>query len=246
MAPKILTTKLQAPHAHGGLTPRPHLTARLQAGLDGTLTLICAPAGFGKTTLLSEWLAEYEPIVAWLSLDPGDNTPVRFFKHLIAAIQTVHTTSGESSQVALHSASVPPYRPLLVALINEITALPQPLVLALDGYHLITSETIHHSIGFLLDNRPQQLHLVIASRSEPPWPLARMRLRDQVNELRTRDLRFTYDETLDLFNRVSGYDLTAEQITTLQTCTEGWIGGLRSAAISLRGLDSQAAAAFHH
>lgn len=187
MAPKILTTKLQAPHAHGGLTPRPHLTARLHAGLDGILTLICAPAGFGKTTLLSEWLTEYEPIVAWLSLDPDDNTPARFFKHLIAAIQTVHTTSGESTHVALHSASAPPYRPLLVALINEITALPQPLVLALDGYHLITSETIHHSIGFLLDSQPQQLHLVIASRSEPPWPLARMRLRDQVNELRTRE-----------------------------------------------------------
>ena len=239
MAAKILTTKLQAPRVHGGLTPRPHLTARLHAGLDGKLTLMCAPAGFGKTTLLGEWLAEYEPIVAWLSLDSGDNTPVRFFKHLIAAFQTVHTTSGESAQGALHSASASSYRPLLVALINEIAALPQSLVLVLDGYHLITNETLHHSISFLLDNQPPQLHLIIASRSEPPLPLARMRLRDQATEFRTRDLRFTYDETLDFFNRVSGYDLSAEQITALQTCTEGWIGGLHSAAISLRELDAQ-------
>ena len=238
MLPQVLTTKLKAPQIHGGIAPRPHLTARLHAGLDRKLTLICAPAGFGKTTLLSAWLAEYEPNVAWLSLDRTDNTPVRFFETLIAAFQTVHPGSGESARVALHSTHASPCQPLLVSLINEIVALPRPFVLVLDGYHLITNKTVHEGITFLLDNLPKQLHLIILSRSEPPLPLAHLRLRDQVNEFRTRDLRFNYDETLYFLNRVSGCDLSGEQIAALQTCTEGWIGGLHSAAISLRGLDA--------
>ena len=238
MLPQVLTTKLKAPQIHGGIAPRPHLTARLHAGLDRKLTLICAPAGFGKTTLLSAWLAEYEPNVAWLSLDRTDNTPVRFFETLIAAFQTVHPGSGESARVALHSTHASPCQPLLVSLINEIVALPRPFVLVLDGYHLITNKTVHEGIAFLLDNLPKQLHVIILSRSEPPLPLAHLQLRDQVNEFRTRDLRFNYDETLYFFNRVSGCDLSGEQIAALQTCTEGWIGGLHSAAISLRGLDA--------
>ena len=238
MLPQVLTTRLKAPQVHGGIAPRPRLTARLHTGLDRQLTLICAPAGFGKTTLLSAWLAEYEPNVAWLSLDRSDNTPVRFFETLIAAFQTVHPSLGESARAALHLTHASPCQPLLVSLINEIAALPQPFVLVLDGYHLIKNKTVHDGIVFLLDNLPKQLHVIITSRSEPPLPLARLRLRDQVNEFRTHDLRFTYDEALHFFNCVSGCDLSGEQITALQTCTEGWIGGLHSAAISLRGLDA--------
>jgi LuxR family maltose regulon positive regulatory protein len=251
MAVPLLATKLYIPPVRTGLVSRPRLIERLNAGLHRKLTLVSAPAGFGKTTLLSEWVSEIQNReskirVAWLSLDEGDNDPARFLAYLIAAIQKIEENVGQGVLGALQSPrladanALPPVEELVVALINQIHTIPGDFVLVLDDYHLITAQPIHDALIFLLDHLPPQMHLVIATRSDPPWHLARLRGRGQLTELRQADLRFTPDEATAFLNQVMGLGLTGEDVAALEKRTEGWITGLQLAAISMQGRDDVA------
>jgi LuxR family maltose regulon positive regulatory protein len=236
---------------------RPRLIERLNKGLQGNLTLISAPAGFGKTTLLSEWIRNLRTTtddlkskvadngkiadrVAWLSLDRGDNDLVRFLTYLIAALQTIEDTLGEEALGMLHTAQPrpPPTELILTTVINEVTASPQDFVLVLDDYHVIESSPIDQALTFLLDHLPPPpgtLHLVIASRTDPSLPLARLRAGGHMTELRADDLRFTLDEISTFLNNVMGLDLSPENVAALEARTEGWIAGLQLAALSMQG-----------
>jgi LuxR family maltose regulon positive regulatory protein len=238
MLPKILTTKLQVPRLPIAVIRRPRLTARLQAGLDRKLTVLCAPAGYGKTTLLSEWLAQYELSAAWLSLDQGDNVPARLYAHLTAALRTVSTDRGDSLPTQASRRAPSSFQPVLAELIGQIESLQKPLLLVLDGFELLENATIHADIALLLNNIPSQLHVILISRYQPPLPLARLRVHDELNELGTQDLLFSYEEAQDYFTRVCGYELSAAQIASLHSATEGWIDGLQMAARALRGLEA--------
>ena len=237
MHSRILTAKLQIPRLHNSITPRRQLTARLQAGLDRKLTVISSPAGYGKTTLLSEWILEYQPRVAWLSLDRGDNIPERLYEHLVGSFRFADVNVGEIVQVAPATDTSSSLRPVLTFLINQISALPYHMVLVLDDYELLENATLHADVALLLHNIPSQFHLVIASRSQPPLPLARLRVRNELNEFGVGDMRFSFEETSDFLRRVCGCDLPDRQIKSLLTSTEGWIDGLQMAALSLRGSD---------
>ncbi|MDY6877489.1 MAG: LuxR C-terminal-related transcriptional regulator [Chloroflexota bacterium] len=255
METPLLQTKLYIPPVRPELVSRPRLIERLNTGLDRKLTLISAPAGFGKTTLLSEWAsgrvsesASGRP-AAWLSLDEGDNDPTRFLAYSIAALQTlalsqvegIEANIGKGALSALQSPQPPPVEAVLTALINDIATVSQgdregrPYVLVLDDYHLITTQSVHDAVTFLLQHLPPQMHLVIASRDDPPLPLARLRGRGQLTELRATDLRFTSSEAAEFLNQVMGLALSAEDIAALEIRTEGWIAGLQLAAISMQG-----------
>ena len=204
------------------------------------MTLISAPAGFGKTTLLSEWIAGCEQRdpkvhVAWLSLDEGDNDPPRFLTYLIAALQTIDAAIGKGMLGLLQSPQPPPTESILTALLNEIATIPDHFLLVLDDYHVIDSKPVDQALTFLLEHLPPQVHLVIATREDPHLPLARLRARGQLAELRAADLRFTPVEAAEFLNQVMGLNLSAEDIAALETRTEGWIAGLQLAAISMRG-----------
>lgn len=214
---------------------RSRLTERLNEGLHRKMTLVSAPAGFGKTTLVSEWLAGCERPVAWLSLDEGDNDPARFLTYLLAALRTIGATIGEDVFGALQSPQPPSIESILTHLINEIANLPKPFILVLDDYHLIEVKSIDRAFAFLLDNLPPQIHLVIATRKDPRLPISRIRVRDQLTELRVADLRFTRSEAADFLRRVMALDLSFEEIDLLEIRTEGWIAGLQLAAISIQG-----------
>jgi LuxR family maltose regulon positive regulatory protein len=240
MSAPVLTTKLYIPQPRANLVPRPHLVERVNAGLQRRLTLISAPAGFGKTTLLSEWVHSETrpqncPKVAWVSLDRGDNDPTRFWVHVVAALQRGESIVGETALEALRSAQPPPIETLLSGLINEIAAIPDTVALVLDDYHVITTPPIDDAVSFLLDNMPPQMHLIVSSRADPPWPLARLRARGEVAELRVGELRFTADEATAFLNTAMGLELTPDHIAALDSRTEGWIAGLQLAALSLRG-----------
>jgi LuxR family maltose regulon positive regulatory protein len=235
MPAPILATKLYIPPPRSKIVLRPRLTERLNAGLQRKLTLISASAGFGKTTLVSEWVAGCDQKVAWLSLDEGDNDPARFLAYLVAALQTIASKIGAGVLSALQSSQPPPIESILTALLNEITALPDNFILVLDDYHVIDSQSIDHALTFLLEHLPPQMHLVIATREDPPLPLARLRARDQLTELRLADLRFTPAEAAGFLNQVMGLTLSAEDITALEARTEGWIAGLQLAALSMQG-----------
>jgi LuxR family maltose regulon positive regulatory protein len=230
----LLATKLYAPPTHPGRVPRPHLIARLDAGRDGALTLVAAPAGFGKTTLLATWLAHLQQPVAWLSLDEADQDPHQVLRYLIAALQTVAPGCGQTALAALASPQLPSLPVLLTTLLNDLAALPRPCVLVLDDYHVLRPPALHEAITFLLEHRPPTLHLVIASREDPPLPLARLRARRQMTELRAADLRFSMDEVATFLTEVIGLSLSAEQVAALEARTEGWIAGLQMAALSLQ------------
>jgi LuxR family maltose regulon positive regulatory protein len=240
MSTPILATKLSVAPSRPNVVLRPRLSERLDEGLQGRLILISAPAGFGKTTMISQWLAgcgRLEPEVrpAWLSLDEGDSDPARFLTYLIAALRTVVAEIGEEALGMLQSPQPPPTEAVLTALLNEITTLPHGFVLVLDDYHVVDSEPVDQALAFLLEHLPPQIHLVIATREDPALPLARWRARGQLTELRAADLRFTPSEAAEFLNRVMSLDLAAEDITALETRTEGWIAGLQLAAISIRG-----------
>lgn len=238
---ELLSTKLSPPYMHSALVERKHLLDRLDAGLARSLTLISAPAGFGKTTLLTEWMASARianrtfPQVAWLSLNEGDNDPTRFWRYVIAAFQAIHAPVGVSALSLLHSPESPALESVVTALINDIALAPQPWILALEDYHLITSQPIHTSIAFLLEHLPTTLHIVIATRSDPPLPLARLRARNAMTELRAADLRFSLDETTAFLNDVAGFQLSIGDIARLELHTEGWIAGLQLVALLLQG-----------
>jgi len=237
MTVPLLTTKLYIPPIRRNLVPRPRLIDRLNAGLHRKLTLISAPAGFGKTTLVSGWVAGCERPAAWLSLDEGDNDPTRFLTYLIAALQTIaaHIGQGVLDVLRASQPQPPPTESILTALINEITTIPDNFVLILDDYHVIDAEPVDKALIFTLEHLPPQMHLVIATREDPPLPLARLRVRGQLTELRATDLRFTPSEAAEFLNQVMGLHLSPEQVTSLETRTEGWIAGLQLAALSMRG-----------
>jgi LuxR family maltose regulon positive regulatory protein len=248
----LLNTKLYIPRVRPNIVPRPRLIERLSQGLQQgcKLALVCAPAGFGKTTLVSEWVAGCERPVAWLSLDKGDSDPSRFLSYLIAALQTLpqrefagnairqHPAAkiGEGLMVVLQSPQPPPTEMILTALINEITAILDDFVLVLDDYHIIESQQVDNALTFFLDHLPPQVSLVIASRIDPSIPLSRLRARAQMTELREDDLRFSLDEIDTFLDRVMGLNLSEETVAALETRTEGWIAGLQLAGLSMQGL----------
>ncbi len=235
MSTPILATKLYIPLPRLKIVLRLRLIERLNNGLQGKLTLISAPAGFGKTTLVSEWVAGCERPVAWLSLDEGDNDPTRFLAYLVVALQKIAATIGEGVLGVLQSPQPPPTESILTALLNEITTIPDDFLLVLDDYHVIDAKSVDNALTFLLEHLPPQMHLVIATRDDPDLPLARLRARGQLTELRVADLRFTHSEAAGFLNQVMGLNLSAEDIAALETRTEGWIAGLQLAAISLQG-----------
>ena len=234
----LVSTKLQPSQARPKLVARSRLTAKLEREPSRKLTLISAPAGFGKTTLLVEWLRERaggEGWVAWLSLDEGDNDPVRFMSYLVVALRrTSEEEIGEGVLVALRSPEPPRIEAMIAALVNEIAALPRELTLVLDDYHLIDSQSVHGVVSFLLEHLPDNVHLIVASRVDPPLQLARLRARNQMIHLDAADLSFTSEEASTFLNDVMGLELSVEDLATLEERTEGWIAGLQLAALSIQ------------
>jgi LuxR family maltose regulon positive regulatory protein len=237
MPAPILATKLYRPPPRPGAVLRPRLSARLDAGLAAghRLTLIAAPAGFGKTTLVSEWGTACGQPVAWLSLDASDSDPARFLAYLVAALQTAIPGIGAGVLAALESPQPPPAEALLTALLNELAAVRREIIVVLDDYHLVEAQTVDQALAFLLEHLPPQMHLVIATREDPQLPLARLRARGQLTELRAADLRFTPAEAAEFLNRVMGLQLSDGDVAALEARTEGWIAGLQLAALSMRG-----------
>ncbi|HEY1640710.1 MAG TPA: LuxR C-terminal-related transcriptional regulator [Streptosporangiaceae bacterium] len=236
----LLATKLHAPGPRPGLVSRPRLAQRLDDGLARGLLLVCAPAGYGKTMLLADWARRAARRAAWLSLDAGDNDPARFWRHAIAALD--HLRPGISGRAAalLGPPAPPSFEPLLAAVINELSSQPAagPALLVLDDYHVITSAAVHQSLEFLVEHRPPGLCLALASRSDPPLPLARLRARGLLTEVRASDLRFTGPEAAALLGAAAagpGPALPGEVVAALAARTEGWAAGLQLAALSLRG-----------
>ena len=237
MSAPILTTKLYHPPPRPKVVPRPRLNERLNEGLLASrkLTLISAPAGFGKTTLISEWVAGCGQPVAWLSLDEGDNDPPSFLAYLVAALQTIAANIGNGVLVILQSPQPPSIESILTTLLNEITTIPDHFVLVLEDYHVIDSKPVDEALTFLLTHLPPQMHLVITTREDPQLPLARLRARGQLTELRATDLRFTPSEAAEFLNQLMGLNLSEEDIAALDKRTEGWIAGLQLAALSMQG-----------
>jgi LuxR family maltose regulon positive regulatory protein len=232
---ELLRTKLFIPRPRKNLVSRPRLVDRLNAGLDRKLTLIAAPAGFGKTTLLSEWIPQSPRCVTWLSLEESDNDPARFWAYFIASLQNLSSQLGENALALLQSTQSPPLTSTLALLINDILAFQDPFAIVLDDYHLIDAQQIHESLTFLMDHLPANMHVVMTNRVDPPLPVARMRARATLTEIRANDLRFTIDEITMFLNRVMGLSLTTEEVVALEARTEGWIAGLQIAALSMQG-----------
>lgn len=230
----VLATKLYIPPPRTNLVPRARLIERLNEGLRAKLTLISAPAGFGKTTLVSEWISACHCPTAWLSLDEGDSSLTRFLTYFITAMQTLIPNLGEGVLVILQWPQPPPTEAILTALLNEIVTFPDDFLLVLDDYHLIDARPIDEALTFLLEHLPPRMHLVITTREDPNIPLARLRARRQLTELRAAELRFTPSEVSDFLNRIMGLSLSVEAIEMLETRTEGWIAGLQLAAVSMQ------------
>ena len=251
----LLATKLYAPPPRQNLVPRHRLTHRLEEGLNYgcKLTLISAPAGFGKTTVVTEWLSEKaspqapsSPVidpnrVLWLSLDEEDNDPTQFVTYLIAALQKLDSAIGRGISQSL---PLPPPNALVTALVNDIAPIDQPFALVLDDYHLINAELVHQIVDILLEHEPPQMHVVMTTREDPPLPLSRLRVRSQLVEIRQDDLRFTAQEATDFLNQTMGLKLSTEAVTALETRTEGWVAGLQLAALSLKGRNTGRVADF--
>lgn len=235
MTTPLLATKLYIPPPRPNIVRRPRLIARLNAGLDRKLTLLSAPAGFGKTTLLSDWIAGCGRQVAWLSLDKGDSDPTRFLTYLVVALQTIEASIGAGVLGALRSSQLPPLEPILTALLNDLTTLSDSFVLVLDDYHVLDAQPVDQVLTFILERLPPQIHLVIATREDPQFPLARLRAGGHLTELRAADLRFTASEAAAFLNQAMDLSLSATDVAALETRTEGWIAGLQLAAISLQG-----------
>ncbi len=231
----LLATKLYVPPARSEWVSRARLAGSLQQGLSRKLTLISAPAGFGKSTLLSQFAELCKRPVAWLSLDNGDNDPRRFWTYVMTATQSVAPSVGTAALAALQSRQNPQTELLLTGWINEIVASAEPFLLILDDLHLITESEVHDQLAFLVENMPAQMHLILSTRADPPWPLARFRGRGQMTELRANDLRFTPEEASTFLNHMMGLNLSFQDVDTLEARTEGWIVGLQMAALSMRG-----------
>jgi len=239
MSIPILTTKLYTPPTRPDIVPRERLIEQLNSGSSGRITLISAPAGFGKTTLVSAWLQQRGGSAAWLSLDAQDNDAARFWHYLIAAIQTLHPSLGEGVQASLQQSQPPPIENLLAILINELSYIASPFILALDDYHLISEECIHQDLDYFIDHLPPRFHIVIATRENPPLSLSRWRARAELTEIRVADLRFTAEEINEFLNTIADLDLNADDVAALEKRTEGWAVGLHLSALSLQVLDTR-------
>ena len=232
----LLATKLHMPRPSARLVQRSLLYEQLAQGMICALTLISAPAGFGKTTLLADFLTRSGTPVAWLSLEREDNDLVLFLTYVIAALQTLDKEIGRTSLALLQSSPLATMEPVLALLINDLVSVKLPsFVLVLDDYHVIEDPAIQHALIFLLDHLPAQMHLIITTRSDPPLPLSRLRGRGQLCEVRATDLRFATEEAEVFLHGVMQLDLSADEIAILQDRTEGWIAGIQLAALSLRG-----------
>jgi LuxR family maltose regulon positive regulatory protein len=248
MLSTLLATKLHRPRPTAKLVARPRLTERLDDGLRNghRLFLVVAPAGYGKTTLVTEWLDKTDVPSAWLSLDEADNDPLRFFTYVVAALQK--ELGPKLSQPLPEAFPMAPQSPEAFALplINDLAAVEQPILLALDDYHVITAGPVQEAMVFLLRRAPPNLHLVVLTRADPPFPLPRLRVRERMTEIRDRDLRFTPEEMATFLNALHRLNLPAEQIRALESRTEGWAAGVQLAALSLQGCSAERAAEFIH
>jgi LuxR family transcriptional regulator, maltose regulon positive regulatory protein len=244
MSSSLLATKFYFPPPRSEQVRRPRLLARLDESLTCKLALISAPAGYGKTTLVVEWISQIpQARTGWLSLDEGDNDPARFFNYLIAAIQKARPDAGERALAMLHSPRTAstkslPVETLLNTLVNDLVQISDPIVLVLEDYHVIQSGPIHQYISYLLDHLPPNVHIILISRAEPPLPLARLRARGQLVEIRTNDLRFTSDEAAEFLKHSMKLNLDNAKVALLSKRTEGWIAGLQLAAVSMSNRDN--------
>lgn len=230
----LLETKLYVPRARSDLVSRPRLVEALRHGAGQKLTVVVAPAGFGKTTLLATWLADGDEANAWVSLDVNDNEPTLFWAYFVRALQRIHPGVGRRAIALLESSPPPAIESVLTTLLNEIDAIDADFTVVLDDYHVIDAGAIHSGLTFLLDHLPPRMHLVLASRAEPPLPVARLRARGELVELRADNLRFTLDEASAFFSDVMALDVSADDTATLERRTEGWIAGLKLAALSMK------------
>jgi LuxR family maltose regulon positive regulatory protein len=233
-ADTLIHTKLRLPFTRADLVSRPRLQERIRQGLRGPLTLITAPAGFGKTTLVASCIAGFRMPVAWLTLDRDDNQVGRCLKYLVAALQEIDETIGSEAAQLVAVARPAPQEAVLTSLINELDSSGREIALVLDDYHFINSRDVHTAVTFLIEHCPRMFHLLIATRSDPPLPLARLQGRGQLVELRSADLRFTEDETARFLNEIMGLQLDARSVAVLEERTEGWIAGLQMAAITMQ------------
>jgi LuxR family transcriptional regulator, maltose regulon positive regulatory protein len=231
----LLQVKLHIPGTHAPYVDRPRLLAQFDAVRRVRLTLVAAPAGSGKTTLAGAWARQYAAQVAWLELEPADNTPARFWTYVLSALHTCRPTEVAPLLAALCAPKPPDIEAILTALLNALAALPSDLVLVLDDYHVIETSSIHRTLTWLIDHLPPQVHLVLVSRTDPPLPLGRWRARGQMNEIRVDDLRFTHHEAAVFLAQAIGASLADTAITQLDTRVEGWAAGLQLAALALRG-----------
>ena len=234
---QILSTKLSIPPPRARLVQRPRLIQKLNQGLECGFVLISAPAGYGKTTLLSAWLSKVDCTATWLSLDDSDNDPTRFLTYLEAAFRVIDPSIENDFESMLGFNTQPDVETLLTPLINHLCELNHPFCLVLDDYHLIQNQIVHQSVEFLLEHRPPAFHMVIATRADPPLPLARYRARSEMLELRLADLRFTFQEAADFLNCTMGLKVIPEDVTRITKRTEGWIAGLQMAALSMQNTD---------
>jgi LuxR family maltose regulon positive regulatory protein len=232
----LLRTKLTPPPPRADLVARPRLMELIGRGLRGPLTLVSAPAGFGKTTLVAEWRASpgARPL-AWVALDETDSDPTRFWGYVLAALQTLDQELGDGADQMLRSPQPAPLDAVVAALLRDLTFLTEEVVLALDDYHLIESEAVHRSLTFMVEHLPPRLHVVLLTRTDPPLPLSRMRARGQLVEVRAGDLRFRADEAERFLSETMGLALAPADVQALEAGTEGWVAGLQLAALSLRG-----------
>ncbi|MGE5139715.1 MAG: LuxR C-terminal-related transcriptional regulator [Rudaea sp.] len=235
MAIGLLATKFHIPPPLSRPVPRPRLMQRLDRAMTYPLTLLAAPAGFGKTTLLSEWLHDSQRPAAWISVDSDDNDLARFLAYVIAALDSIQPGIGQVTLGLLQAPPHPSVQVLLTPLLNEIAAMPQNFVLVLDDLHHVEDASVHAALGFLLEHLPTQMHLVIASRTELLVPLARLRARGQLNEIRAGDLRFTHEEAARFLSLTMALDLSKQEMEMLEARTEGWVAGLQMAGLSLQG-----------
>jgi LuxR family maltose regulon positive regulatory protein len=239
MAGGLIQTKLSVPRVRQTLVKRPHLLEKLDASVDGKLTLVSAPAGYGKTTLVANWLFQSAnremPRFCWLSLDVDDNDPAQFVTYLAGTLQSIDHALGQELSGLLHAQQGPEIQAFIAAMIDAIFRLDIEITIVLDDYHRIVSQPIHDALAFLLDHQPPQMLLLLLTREDPPLPLSRLRARGQLTEIRYGDLRFTRDDTAVFLLDVMGLTLSNDEITALEVRTEGWITGLQLAALSLRG-----------
>lgn len=251
MTASLLTTKLIPPPIRHNFISRPRLEVKLAKSLTRRLTLVSAPPGFGKTTLVAAWLEGLQgenhpsssqsvtlmpepPIAAWLSLDGGDNEPVRFFAYLVAALQRFESSLGQGMQAHLEAPQLPSHEALVTILVNDLNEMARDVILVLDDYHLIRSEAVHQAMLFLIQQQPRNLHLIVLTREDPPLPLPRLRARDEITEVREQDLHFSNQEAADFLTHTMGLDLSPEAVATLTDRTEGWAAGLQMAGLSLQ------------